>query len=363
MKKSSTNHKKVLQAIKAAAKQYGVAPYDVSPAMFWNSEGYNKIQISEWEIRKMGGLTSIRDLAFPPPETRAQNTVLPRTTTPKYPKYKPSRLENFLVHDASMADLFKAARLPDDGVFRLVVQPDTHVPEHDERALGAFCSFLKDYKPHGLVNLGDFLEMGPVSHWPARDASPRRFVPEVEKGREILMQIDNAAGPQCFFKRFLIGNHEDWLDQLLVEKIPEIYDGIERLGFPMRIQDFLGLKDLGYRIIPINEILRVGSLHFIHGYYTSMHHAKKHLSVFGVNLCYGHLHDVQTHSEVSVKGVHEAFSIGCLRTLNAPFLKGKPSNWSHAFAFIEFKRDGSYTRYVPIIANGQFSLNGKTYSG
>jgi hypothetical protein len=165
------------------------------------------------------------------------------------------------------------------------------------------------------------------------------------------------------FKRFLIGNHEDWLDQYLTANIPELYDGIEELGTDLTVQGLLNLKDFGYKTVPLNEILTVGHANFIHGYYTGKSHASTHLNVFGCNIYYGHLHDVQSHSSVSIKGVHEGMSLGCLRTLNASFLKGKPNNWSHAFGVFEFRKDGSYSRVVPLIVDGKLSFNGKTYNG
>ena len=141
-----------------------------------------------------------------------------------------------------------------------------------------------------------------------------------------------------------------------------VLDELQTLGVNLQIQELLGLKKLGYKIIPSNEILRIGNhCHFIHGFYTNTHHAKKHLDVFGVNVYYGHLHDVQQHSTVSVNGVHEAMSLGCLRNTNAPFLRGKPNNWSHAFGIFEFRADGYYTRYVPTIINGMFTFDGKIF--
>lgn len=350
--------KTVRELILKAAKKYKVEPYDVTTTQFWSVAGKD---VAEWQVRKLGGFTGIRSVEFPEPEGRAQNDIIPRTNKKLF-KYKAPKLENFTVHRTQMRELYKAAKLKDTDVFRLVVQPDTHVPEHDEAALAAFCEFLEFYKPHGLVNLGDFMEMGSVSHWEARDPKPRRLVPEVKMARSVLGQIDKAAGPQCVFKRFLVGNHEDWLDQLLTARLPEVYDGIEELvEGGLRVQTLLKLKDFGYRVVPLNEILQVGDLHFIHGYYTNKHHAAKHLDVFGVNLMYGHLHDVQSHSGVSVHGVHEATSIGCLRTLHAPFMKGKPNNWSHAFGVIEYTGDGRFTKIVPIIINGRFSYNGRVF--
>lgn len=347
--------------IEKAAKKFKVAPYDVTTAQFWSIASG---KVGEWQVRKLGGITNIRDLEFPPPpEREVEKDVLPRMR-PKNFKYKPPKLENFTVHDsAKMRDLFKMAKLPEDGVFRVLVQPDTHVPEHDDQAVSAFLKFAVDYKPHGYINLGDFMEMGSVSHWDPKDAKPRRFAPEAKAAREMLKRIDVAMGPQCIYKRFLIGNHEDWLDQYLVNKVPEFFDGLEDLGVNLRVQDLLLLKDLGYRVIPLNEVLRLGDLHFIHGYYTNKYHAFKHLEVFGCNLMYGHLHDVQSYSGVYVKGIREARSIGCLRLLNAPFMKGRPNNWTHAFGIVEYRIDGTYTPYVPYIVDGRFSYNGKVYDG
>lgn len=343
----------VKEAILQASKEHKVEPYNVSASQFWSIVK----DIKEWEIRKLGGFTGLRDSMFP---SEKANTVQPRASK----KFKPvnKKLENFTVHNVDIKELFKAAKLGKDDVLRVIVQPDTHVPEYDKDAIGVFCKFLESYKPHGLINIGDFLEMGSVSHWDNHSVSARRLVPELKVGREILKKIGDAAGPQCIFKRFIIGNHEDWLNQYLTSRIPEVLEGLDELGPSLTIESLLGLKDFGYRSIPLNEILRLGDAHFIHGYYTGGSHAKKHLDVFGCNIYYGHLHDVQSYSGVSVKGTHEAMSLGCLRTLQAPFLKGKPNNWSHAFGIFEFRYDGSYTRYCPIIVDGTFSFNGKLFS-
>lgn len=354
----------IKDGIVAASKRFLTDPHNVTPAQFW---AVVKNDIPEWQIRKLGGFTGQRDALFPPPEV-SQSTVLPRSigshgrSNGKI-KLINHKIENFVVHRTEMKDIFKLANLKSTDVLRVVVQPDTHVPEHDEKAIEAFCKFLSWYRPHGLINIGDFMEMGGVSHWPSIDGAPKVFSDDAKAGKKILHKIDDAAGPQCVYKRFIIGNHEDWLNQLLANEVPEFMYGLEDLGVNLKIQDILGLKDLGYRVIPLNEILRLGDAHFIHGYYTSTHHAKKHLDVFGVNIYYGHLHDVQSYSGVSVRGMFESMSLGCLRTLQAKFLKGKPNNWSHAFGIFEFKIDGTYTRYVPIMINGKFTFNGKVFDG
>lgn len=340
-----------------AAMKYRIAPYEVPPAQFWACANG---ELTDWDMRKVGGASNFRAEEFPVPEGMTISDVY----HPKKFVAQITKLYGFNTHVVSATELFKTANLKNDEIFRMIVQPDTHVEEHDHATLNAFIKFVEWYKPHGLVNLGDFMEMDAVSHWPAKDARPRRLVPQIQTGIEILSRIKEAAGKQCAFWRFIIGNHEDWLNQYLTARIPEVLDGLSELGHDLTVEGLLKLEEFGYKVIPNNEILRIGEhCHFIHGYYTCNAHAKKHLDVFGVNVYYGHLHDVQGTSTVSVNGVHEALSLGCLRSMDAAFLKGKPNNWSHAFGIFEFRSDGSFTRYVPIIIKGRFSFNGTMFDG
>ena len=349
---------KAIEIIQKAARKFRVPMYAVTASQFWACANDN---VTDWQMRKIGSFTRVRNTEFPVPPG-AEKVEQSQT----YKKFigRISNLSNFNCHNVPIEELFKISGVKKSTVFKMLVIPDMHIDEHDEYALCALLKFVQKYKPHGVINLGDFMEMDAVTHWPAPDARPRRLTPQILKARKILTTIDDACGPQCKFKKFLMGNHEDWLNQYLVGNIPEALFELDQLGVDLRFQELLGLKDFGYDTIPLNEILKIGEhSHFIHGYYTNKHHAAKHLDVFGVNIYYGHLHDIQHHSTVSVNGVHEAASLGCLRKLNAPFLRGKPNNWSHAFGIFEYTFDGFYTRYTPVIINGKFSYNGEVFDG
>lgn len=281
------------------------------------------------------------------------------------PVFKPrkSTLENFVRHDADIKAMFRRADLKDGQIFKLVVQSDTHVPYHDRAALGAFNKFLDWYKPHGLINIGDFWEAESVSHWPPRTATPRRAPPELLACRKELDETESAAGKQCKFKRFFIGNHEAWLDRYLVARIPEVLDGLEELGLNLSVKKLLSLKERGYRVIPENECLRIGEAHFIHGLYINKHHAQTHLDLYGCCIYYGHTHDIQSTSNKSINSLHHAQSLGCLRDLNARFMGGKPNKWVHAFGVFEFRYDGIFTVTVPMMIRGVFSYAGVLFDG
>jgi len=349
--------KRIKQHVDKAARKYKTTPWEVTSSQFWNtvSNDDSAADLTEWEIRKRGGLKNILNLIYGKPKST------PKITKVKF-SLKQKKITNFKVHHSDIGAMFKKAKLKKNEIFKMVVQPDTHCPDHDPDAMSVFMKFLDDYRPHGLINLGDFLEMESVSHWRPNNPKPKRIVPELKIGRKLLNEITDAAGPQCKYRKFLEGNHEDWLQQYLNEKIPEVLDGLDELDINLDLKNLLGLNRLGYDFIPLNEILGVGEAHFIHGYYTGKHHASKHLDVFGVNIYYGHVHDIQGHTGVSVKGLHEAMSLGCLRTLKADFLKGKPNNWGHSLSVFEFQSNGTYTRYSPIVVGGKFSFNGKLYT-
>jgi hypothetical protein len=275
-------------------------------------------------------------------------------------KYKESKLENWTIHELDLERIFKDAGNPE--TIKLIAQPDTHAAHVDERAFACFLSFLEYYKPNVLVNLGDFVDGEGITHWPANDFKPKRLMPEIGKARELLSAIQ-AHTPHTSTRIFLNGNHEDWLRQALVAKLPELYDGIEEYGLLPTVEGLLDLAGFGYESVPLNHFLKVGKAYFTHGLYTGSSHAKKHLDAIKRNVYYGHLHDTQSYNTVSIDGPLEAASLGCLCTLDAAFLKGRPNNWVHAFGVFEFFPDGSYTFLCPKIINGQMSFNGKVFKG
>jgi hypothetical protein len=265
------------------------------------------------------------------------------------------------VHKRDIKKMFREARVRKTGVYRMVWMPDTHFPDHDEKAVGALIKFLKDYRPHGLGHIGDFMECGTVSHWDPQKNNILEFITELGGARELMGKIKKAARPTHEF--FCVGNHEYWLDQFLEMKIPGIQQAIkDETGYNFSSDGVGGslMKDS----IPHNEILQIGHACFTHGFYTGTHHAKKMLEVLGTNIFYGHTEDQQKHSSVTIRGMLQAQSIGTLRSEEkVTFLRKKPTNWISGFLILEFTYDGSFTAYTPAIVDGKFIYNGKIYRG
>ena len=81
---------------------------------------------------------------------------------------------------------------------------------------------------------------------------------------------------------------------------------------------------------------------------------------------YGHWHDIQQHSATHIDGQKSAWSIGCLKDMSTEknaWLGGRPINWSHAFAIIDFFDSGEFTVDVVQIINGKAIVWGELING
>jgi hypothetical protein len=220
--------------------------------------------------------------------------------------------------------------------------------------------FVKSYKPHVHIIGGDLLDADGISHWPSNDLAPRSFIPEVIEARKFLDTLTDSL-PEKSDIIYIEGNHEDWIRQAMVAKMPEFFFGLDELGLLPNLSSLLDLEKRNISLIPVNEFLKIGKIYWTHGLYTGPGAPKKHLSLVKGNIYYFHTHDVLSHHEPSMNGMIESASLGCLCRLDAPFLKGRPNNWVHAFGVFEIYRDGTYSFYCPKIFNGRFYFNGKKY--
>ena len=273
-------------------------------------------------------------------------------------KFKKSIIESFKINEIDLDEIFKAAGNPE--VLKFIVQPDTHVKNRNTEAVKIFIDFCRWYKPNAHIILGDFLDAEGISHWPNASLEPRQFIPEVIEARELLSAIVEAT-PDCISRIFLTGNHEDWISQAMAHKMPEFFNGLDELGLLPDLKKLLDLEKFGYELLPVNEILKIGKAHFTHGLYVGNNHPKKHLDTIKGNIYYGHLHDVLSTHQPSIGGFMEAVSLGCLCRVDAPFMKGKPTNWVNSFGVFEFFKDGSYSFYLNRIFDNKMSFNGKVF--
>jgi len=240
----------------------------------------------------------------------------------------------------------------------VIVLPDLHVPLHNRKALKAVEAFMAEAKPSDIIYLGDFMDLGVISHWNTdrrRFLETKRLLSDYNFGNEILDK-HQALCPEANFVYFK-GNHEAWVDDL-VDKQPQ-YEGI------VEVEVNLKLKERGFVVVPFNRTFRIGKLLFLHGHYQNRYHSQKTVSSYGKSIIYGHCHDFQSFTHVSpvdARDFHIAWCIGTLGDLNPDYLKNKPNNWVTGFAvcYID-EATGKFNVYPIVITGGKFIYAGRQY--
>jgi len=257
--------------------------------------------------------------------------------------------------------------LKDKGVIkRAIVTPDKHFPIHDKKALSVVCQAIEIIKPTTYIDLGDTGEWEYFSthYWKGRSAKPMedliplldKDVKAVNKGMDEIDKVLDKVN--CKERHFVQGNHEVWLDKFVTR-----YPYLDRY----MTYNALNLKERGYSYYPYNKQkgLKIGKLNFTHGKFTSKYHSFKHLDVYGESIMYGHTHDLQRHTKTHRGGTISAWSLGCLKDIEADedWLRGSLTNWNHGFAIVNFFANGNFNVEVVEIINGKTTLWGNLIKG
>lgn len=248
-------------------------------------------------------------------------------------------------------------------VERNFVFSDIHYPEHNYQAVDCAMQVMKDYKPHRIILIGDAMNMSPVSHWMQDKKRPmenKRLLGEYKGFNLLLNKAVKLAGKQLKEVVYILGNHEDWVQQY-IDKHPEV-EGLLEVEANVKVDN----PKVKLKFVPFNEFYHVGKLALTHGLYTNKYHASKHVEAVGKSVMYGHTHDVSVHTKIglsSEKDKHQAMSIGSLCDLSPDYMRNRPHNWIHAFALVDKQPNGYFTPHIINIIGGTTVWNGKLYKG
>ena len=253
-----------------------------------------------------------------------------------------------------------------DAIRRAIVTPDKHFPLHDKKAISIVCQAIEIVKPDIYIDLGDTGEWEYFSthYWKGRNKKPmedlipllNKDVKAVNKGMDIIDKSLDKVG--CKERHFCQGNHEVWLDNFVIR-----YPYLDKY----KTENALRIEERGYKYHPYNrkKKLKIGKINFTHGHKTGMHHAKAHLSCYKQSVMYGHTHDLQRYTDTGLGGTMSAWSLGCLKDIDKDedWLRGNLTNWNHAFAIIDFYKNGNYKVEIVEIIKGVTSLWGQLLKG
>lgn len=238
---------------------------------------------------------------------------------------------------------------------KVVFISDLHVPEHDVEAWNNTLDFLDDYQPDILILGGDIGEFESVSSH-GGVLEPPMLEQDVADLHMILVDLLDRYQQTKFV--YLFGNHENRIKRTVTKLLPQA-------ASTLKLSNLLGLEELGIEWHDEGIVYSVGNLNFVHGLWTSVHHAKKHLEAFNRNIMYGHTHRFNCFLKGLPEGEYMAgYGAPTLRDLDAGYLKHYPSGWTQGFIVAEVDEESDISNVYPVIMHKKkFIFNGKVYGG
>lgn len=236
--------------------------------------------------------------------------------------------------------------------------PDCHIPNHDERAWGLLLRVALHLKPKHIVILGDFADGETLSAHPATKPGEVSFEQEVAGVQKCLDQLDALGATN---KIYIEGNHEFRLDRYLMERAPAMFHAI-------KWQNVLTLYERGWQWVPYRKSVALGKLHLTHDTGTAGINAHRtSAQAFGGSAVIGHTHRMSYEVKGRFGGTpYLAAMLGWLGDAEkaASYMhEAKASDWVHGFGvgYLEPASGIVHLQPVPIV-NGRCVVNGKLFS-
>lgn len=263
-------------------------------------------------------------------------------------------------------DLLMNYRKENKSMQRWLVLPDVHRPFHNKVLWSKIMSYISENKKeiYGVVLSGDYLDLftlGSYNENSLKNLTGITLEMEYDDGNRGLDDIDSALGSNSddCKKYFLYGNHEDRYFREVAKGDKAKYGNA--LKSPT---EALRLDDRGYEVKDNwkDDYFTLGEhLDIIHGVYTNIHSAKKHLDVTGRSIMFGHTHRVQSFRQ----GERASYNIGWLGDVNHNVYNYMPrfqkDIWANGFAEVYIDSNGLYYVNQISIYNDSFFINGKMY--
>ena len=242
---------------------------------------------------------------------------------------------------------------------RTVVVSDLQVPYHDEVAVKNLGAFIRAWKPHKVVTIGDEIDLPQISRW--TEGTAGWYEQTLAEDRDLAVQTLYDLQVTDVIR----SNHTDRLYNVIMKKIPAF------LALPeLKFERFMQFDDLGitYHKKPMaiapNWIAIHGDEQGINpnAGLTALGAARRH----GKSVICGHTHrpgrSAFTEASGGVLGrVIHGVEVGNLMNFKqAGYTKGT-ANWQQAFATIETDGKRVNVQLVYIEKDGTFLVSGRRY--
>jgi len=226
------------------------------------------------------------------------------------------------------------------GIKRLGVCNDLHIPYHCQYGVRACFSEFKKREVDGIYLNGDILDLEEVSRF---EKMPTKMYlkDEIDVGRKFLDSLRKLfPNIPIYWKD---GNHEKRLQSYIATRCDELAN-LYGLDIPTQLQ--FDKYDIQY--VPEHKVAKFGKLWIAHGHELGLKSGTVNIARqvrmrVGVNVMFGHWHKNQNDSSRNLADeVHSAWSIGCLCYLK-PRYTGVLNQWTQGGATIDLHEEGNFT--------------------
>jgi predicted phosphodiesterase len=242
---------------------------------------------------------------------------------------------------------------------RIVIVSDLQVPFHDAVAVKNLAGFIKKFKPHQVVTIGDEMDMQELGRWSEGKAD--WFAQTLDENRNLTVDILWELQVTDMIR----SNHTDRLYNQISSKIPALGSLPE-----LRFERFMKMDELGIKFHkePMNIAPNWVAVHGDHtpikpqGGLSALEGARRR----GKNVISGHTHRAGRSSFTEASGgrvgrILHGVEVGHLMdTRQAAYTKGV-FNWQQAFAIMYVDKKNVQVDLIYIEKDGTFVVSGKRY--
>ncbi len=253
----------------------------------------------------------------------------------------------------------KSRKYEEEGLW--VILGCVHVPYHNKAFYYSFLKFLKDnsQKITGLIIAGDFVDMEALSSHDKGNISHSTLDHEYREANHVLTEIESLLHPDVQ-KVYIWGNHEDRYNRYMRQ-----VDN-SKLGAALQSPSVaLNLVARGYHVFEDwkKSYVTIGKyLDVLHGEFTNVHTAKKHLDTYRKSCLYFHTH----RKQVYIEGKMGAFNCGSMGDFKKNVFnyasRAMVDSWTNSFAVVNVDKEGFYHVDIPTWINNRFYFGNKVYS-
>lgn len=242
---------------------------------------------------------------------------------------------------------------------RIVIVSDLQVPFHDSVAVKNLAGFIKKFKPHQVVTIGDEMDMQELGRW--SEGKAEWFAQTLDDNRNLTVDILWELQVTDMIR----SNHTDRLYNQIATKIPALGSLPE-----LRFERFMKMDELGIKFWkePMPIAPNWVAVHGDHtpikpqGGLSALEGARRR----GKNVISGHTHRAGRSSFTEASGgrvgrILHGVEVGHLMDVRKASYTHGVMNWQQAFAIMYVDKKNVQVDVIYIEKDGTFVVSGKRY--